>query len=73
MEPRRRYKTLSQKGVEQAVYRLAPAGTREVTDFVGISRQAADHRLRILDEYEFIWSKKVYLTKIWIHPRVIEH
>ena len=59
MEPRRRYGMTDQHVVEQAVYRLTPAGTQEVADLVGISRQAAAPRLRALVHREHIWSKKV--------------
>lgn len=71
MQPRRRYKVARQEEIEQAVYRLTPAGTSEVADLVGISQQAAYHRLRILDEYEVIWSKDVGPTKVWMHPKIM--
>lgn len=71
MQPRRRYKVLRQVEIEQAVYRLTPAGTSEVADLVGISRQAAYHRLHVLDEYEVIWSKNVDPTKVWMHPKIM--
>ena len=71
MEPRRRYKMASQEEVEQAVYRLTPAGTKEVADLIGLSRQCTAHRLRILDRREQIWSKKVGPTLVWMHPRVM--
>lgn len=60
-----------QQEVEQAVYRLTPAGTQEVTDLVGISRQCMDARLRALDAREKIWSKKVGPTEVWMHPRIM--
>lgn len=71
MQPRRWYKAIKQTEIEQAVYRLTPAGTAEVAKLVGISRQAADHRLRVLEEYEIIWTKKVGPTAVWIHPRIL--
>jgi hypothetical protein len=71
MHPRRRYKAARQVDIEQAVYRFTPAGTSEVADLVGISRQAAYHRLRVLDEYEVIWSKDVGPTKVWMHPKIM--
>jgi hypothetical protein len=61
-----------QREMEQAVYRLAPAGTQEIADLIGISRQAADQRLRVLDYREHIWSKKVGPTKVWMHPRIMD-
>lgn len=54
MEPRRRYKMASQEKVEQAVYRLTPAGTQEIADLIGLSRQYTAHRLRALDFREKI-------------------
>jgi hypothetical protein len=61
-----------QREVEQAVYRLCPAGTQEVADLIGLSRQATAHRLRSLDHHEHIWSKKVGPTMVWMHPRLME-
>lgn len=71
MKPRRRYGMADQREVEQAVYRLTPAGTQEVAELIGISRQAAGHRLHALDHHENIWSKKVGPTMVWMHPRVM--
>lgn len=71
MEPRRRYKMANQEEVEQAVYRLTPAGTKEVADLIGLSRQCTAHRLHALDLREKIWSKKVGPTMVWMHPRVM--
>lgn len=71
MEPRRRYRMADQQEVEQAVYRLTPAGTQEVAELIGISRQCMDARLRALDARENIWSKKVGPTKVWMHPRIM--
>lgn len=70
MEPRRRYKVAWQVDIEQVVYRLTPAGASEIANLVGVSRQAAYHRLRVLD-YEVIWSKDAGPTKVRIHPRII--
>lgn len=72
MKMRRRYKMADQKEVEQAVYRLTPAGTQEVADLIGLSRQCMAARLRALDVREKIWSKKVGPTMVWMHPRVME-
>ncbi|MFC6724217.1 hypothetical protein ACFQE1_07485 [Halobium palmae] len=62
---------VDQREVEQAVYRLAPAGTKEVADLIGISRRSADLHLTLLDRHEKIWSKKVGPTKVWMHPRIM--
>lgn len=71
MKPRRRYWKLSQREVEQAVYRLAPAGTQEVADLLGTSRQSASYRLKVLVEEESIWAKKVGPTLVWMHPWIM--
>jgi len=72
MKPRRRYKMADQQEVEQGVYRLTPAGTQEVADLIGLSRQSTAARLRALDLREHIWSKKVGPTMVWMHPRIME-
>lgn len=72
MEPRRRHGMADQREVEQAVYRLTPAGTAEVAELIGLSRQATMLRLRALDHREHIWSKKVGPTKVWMHPRIMD-
>lgn len=72
MEPRDRYAPLTQHEVNQAVYRLSPAGTQEVADLVGVSHEVADRRLRRLKDEGTIWAKKVGPTMVWMHPRVIE-
>lgn len=61
-----------QREVEQAVYRLCPAGTQEVADLIGLSRQATALRLQVLDHREHIWSKKVGPTMVWMHPRIMD-
>jgi biotin operon repressor len=71
VKPRRRRALLHQRDVDQAVYRLTPAGTKEVGELLGISRQAADHRLAILLGEGNIWAKKVGASTVWIHPAVM--
>lgn len=71
MEPRRRYRMADQQEVEQAVYRLTPAGTQEVADLIGLSRQCTDARLRALDIREKIWSKKCGPVMVWMHPKIM--
>lgn len=69
---RRRYKHIvDQEEVEQALFRVAPAGTQEVADLIGLSRQCIYHRLRALDYRETIWSKKIGPTIVWLHPQVM--
>lgn len=70
-EIRRRYKVLTQHEVNQAVYRLTPAGTQEIADLVGVARQSAASRLRRLEEDGIIWSKKVGPTMVWLHPWIM--
>jgi predicted ArsR family transcriptional regulator len=53
-----------------AVKELTPAGTKEVAEHVGLSRQATDYRLQQLEDrhrHPRIWSKKVGPTKVWLH------
>lgn len=69
--PRRRFGITDQIEVEQAVYRLTPAGTQEIADLIGRSRQCITHWLRVLDYREKIWSKKVGPTHVWMHPKVM--
>jgi len=71
METRRRYYPLDQHEVNQAVYRLTPAGTKEIAELVGVSRQAADRRLRRLEDEGKMWSKKVGPTRVWMHPWIM--
>lgn len=71
MEPRQRYYPLSPHEVNQAVYRLTPAGTTEVAELVGDSRQVVNRYLRQLEEQGTIWSKKVGPTTVWMHPWIM--
>ena len=67
---RRRVTPVDDREILNAVYRCTPAGTNEVADLVGISRQGAEYRLKTLEEDERIWSKKVGPTRVWMHPRI---
>lgn len=56
--------------LKEAVKELTPAGTQEVADHVGLSRQGVDYRLqKIEDRYPnpWVWSKKIGPTKVWLH------
>ena len=56
--------------LKEAVKDLTPAGTQEIADRVGMTRQGVDYRLqKIEDRYEtpWVWSKKIGPTKIWMH------
>jgi predicted transcriptional regulator len=71
MEPRRRFRVVPIKEVEQAVYRFTPAATTEIAKAIGVSRQTADEHLQTLEQREVIWKKKVGPTNVWMHPRVM--
>lgn len=61
---------VTDEDLKQAVKVLTPAGTQEIADRVGLSRQGADNRLRKIEKrYEnpWVWSKKIGPTKIWLH------
>lgn len=51
--------------VLDAVDQHAPAGTREVADELGMTRQGATYRLRQLAEAGAVSSKKVGGTLVW--------
>ncbi|MHC3378200.1 helix-turn-helix domain-containing protein [Haloarcula sp. H-GB5] len=57
--------------VVDAVYRCTPAGTVEVAEILGVSRQAATYHLRDLEDTGRVWSKKVGTVRVWIHPRIM--
>lgn len=57
----------------KAVYRLSPAGTTEVADLVGMSRQATEYRLKKIErEKGYVWSKKIGQTRVWLHHRLLK-
>jgi len=68
---RRRGTSVGRNEVMNAVYRCTPAGTSEVAELIGVSRQGAEYRLKHLEDDGWIWSKKVGPTRVWIHPRVM--
>lgn len=53
----------------EAVQAHDPASTREVADAVGVTRQAADYRLRKLEEENMVKSKKVGRELVWMIPK----
>lgn len=67
---RGRFGAVTDREVMNAVYRCTPAGTSEVADLIGISRQGAEYHLKKLEDREWLWSKKVGPTRVWMHPRV---
>jgi len=58
------------KELIEAVKECTPAGTSEVAEHVGLTRQATDYRLQQLEDsgpHPWVWSKKVGPTKVWLH------
>lgn len=56
--------------LKTAVKELTPAGTQEVAEHVGLTRQAADYRLQQIEDRHsnpWVWSKKIGPTKVWLH------
>lgn len=49
----------------QAVSEHEPAGTAEVADALGVTRQNADRRLRSLEDDGQLTSKKIGTTLVW--------
>lgn len=49
----------------RAVAEREPAGTKEVADAVGVTRQNADRRLRSLEDDGRLTSKKIGNTLVW--------
>lgn len=61
---------VSDEELKQAVKELTPAGTQEVADRVGLTRQGTDYRLRNIEDSNpdpWVWSKKIGPTKVWLH------
>lgn len=58
---------------KEAVKDLTPAGTQEVADRVGMSRQAAEYRLKQFDDrwQNPVWSKKIGPTRVWLHHHYV--
>jgi len=55
--------------LKEAVKELTPAGTQEVADRVGMTRQATEYRLKQFDDQwnNSVWSKKIGPTRVWMH------
>lgn len=49
----------------EAVCELEPAGTSEVADAVGVTRQSADYRLRQLEDEGKVKSKRIGNSLAW--------
>lgn len=61
---------VADEDIKAAVKDLTPASTQEIADRIDLSRQAAEYRLKqIEDRWEnpWIWSKKIGPTRIWLH------
>lgn len=52
----------------EAVGEHEPAATSEVADAVGVTRQGADYRLRVLEGEGKVVSKKVGNSLVWMLP-----
>lgn len=50
----------------RAITEHEPAGTKEVADELGITRQGADYRLRRLEEDGKVSKKKVGNSLVWL-------
>lgn len=55
--------------LKHAVKDRTPAGTQEIADYVGMSRQGVEYRLKQFhDRWQHpVWSKKVGPTRVWMH------
>jgi hypothetical protein len=61
---------VTDEDLKNAVKQLTPAGTQEVADYVGLSRQGTTDRLSAIeDRYSnpWVWSKKIGPTHVWLH------
>lgn len=61
---------VTDEDLKDAVKELTPAGTQDVADRVGLSRQSVDDRLQQIEghsSYPLVWSKKIGPTKVWLH------
>lgn len=65
---RKRRPSPTDEEILSAVYRYTPAGTSEVAEAIGQSRQAAEYRLKHLEKVGALYSKLVGPTRVWIHP-----
>ena len=62
------------EAIMDAVKELTPAGTQEVADRIGLTRQATEYRLKNIEERASIpavWSKKIGPTRVWLHSQHI--
>ena len=64
---------VSDDDLKEAVKELTPAGTQEIADRVGLSRQAAEYRLKKFDDtwQNPVWSKKIGPTRVWLHHQKV--
>jgi len=51
-----------------AIESLQPAGTQEIADRVGCSRQNADYRLREFAKDDKVNQKKIGNSLVWMRP-----
>jgi len=50
----------------EAIRENSPASTSEIADYVGVTRQGADYRLRRLKEQNKVKSKMVGNSLVWM-------
>lgn len=64
---------VSDDELKTAVMDLTPAGTSEVAEQVGLSRQAVEYRLKQFDDQwnNPVWSKKIGPTRVWLHNQQV--
>lgn len=60
--------SVSDTDILDAVAENEPASTSEVADSVGLTRQAADHRLRSLFADGRVNKKKIGASLVWFRP-----
>lgn len=55
--------------IREAAKEHTPAGTQEIADAVGMTRQGVEYRLKQFDQrwQNPVYSKKIGPTRIWMH------
>lgn len=61
--------TVTDDDLKAAVKDRTPAGTQEIADYVGLTRQGAEYRLKQMhDQWQNpVWTKKIGPTRVWMH------
>lgn len=68
-EQSREQREVTDDDLKAAVKEHTPAGTQEIADAVGMTRQGVEYRLKQFDDrwQNPVWSKKIGPTRIWMH------